>query len=69
MALNIYTSVAKGSKLKVRKLCGLIPAFVEIKGEKLVGEGGLEEFLYLCHNLTNRTKEYIQKSTIMKELG
>ena len=41
MALNIYTSVAKGSKLKVRKLCGLIPAFVEIKGEKLVGEGGL----------------------------
>ena len=41
MALNIYTSVTKGSNLKVRKLCGLIPAFVEVKGGKLIGEGGL----------------------------
>ena len=40
MALNFYTSVAKGIKtknLKVRKFWGLIPAFLEVTGEKLVG--------------------------------
>ena len=26
-------------KLKVRKFCGLIPMFVEVTGEKLVGGG------------------------------
>ena len=33
-----YTSVEKGLKLKVRKFWGLIPTFVEVTGEKLVGE-------------------------------
>ena len=37
MALKFYTSVAKGLKLKVRKICRKIPTFVEVKGEKLVG--------------------------------
>ena len=37
---EFYTSVAKGLKLKVRKFLGLIPTFVEITGEKLVGGGG-----------------------------
>ena len=37
MTLKFYTSVAKGLKLKVRKLWGLIPTFVEFTGEKLVG--------------------------------
>ena len=37
--LNFYTSVAKGLKLKVRKLLGLISTFVEVTGEKLVGAG------------------------------
>ena len=37
MALKFYTSVAKESKLKVRKFFGLIPTFVEVTGEKLVG--------------------------------
>ena len=36
MTLTFYTSVAKGSKLNVRTLFGLIPRFVEVKGEKLV---------------------------------
>ena len=36
--LKFYTSVAKGSKLKVRKFLGLIPTFVEVAGEKLVGK-------------------------------
>ena len=37
MTLNIYISVAKGLKLKVRKFLGLIPTFVEVTGEKMVG--------------------------------
>ena len=35
--LKFYTSVTKGLKLKVRKFSGLIPTFVEVTGEKLVG--------------------------------
>ena len=42
MNLKFYTRLAKGLKLKVRKVLGLIPTFVEVTGEKLVGlEGGL----------------------------
>ena len=36
MALKFYTSVAKGLKLKFRKLWRLILTFVEVKGKKLV---------------------------------
>ena len=35
--LKFYTSLSKGLKLKVRKFFGLIPTFVEVTGEKLVG--------------------------------
>ena len=35
--LKFHTSVAKGWKLQVRKFWGLIPTFVEVTGEKLVG--------------------------------
>ena len=38
MALKFYTSVAKRLKLKVREFCGKIPTFVEVTGEKLVGD-------------------------------
>ena len=34
--LKVYTSVAKGLKLKVRKFLGLIPTFVEVTAEELV---------------------------------
>ena len=37
MALKFYTCVAKGLKLKVRKFHRLIPTFVEVTVEKLVG--------------------------------
>ena len=37
MALKFYTNVGKGFKIKVRKSCRLIPAFVEVTREKLVG--------------------------------
>ena len=37
MALKFYNGVAKGFKLKVRKFYRLIPTFVEVTGEKLVG--------------------------------
>ena len=39
--LKFYTRVEKGLKLKVRKFWGLIPTFVEVTGEKLVGGWGL----------------------------
>ena len=35
--LKFYTSMAKRLKLKVRKFWGLIPIFVEVTEEKLVG--------------------------------
>ena len=35
--LKFYASVAKGLKLKLRKFWRLIPTFVEVTGEKLVG--------------------------------
>ena len=35
---KFYTSVTKGLKLKVTKFGGLNPTFVEVTGEKLVGE-------------------------------
>ena len=45
VALNFYTSVAKGLKLKVKEFYRLIPTFVEVTGEKLVGGGGLPPIL------------------------
>ena len=38
--MKFYTGVEKGLKLKVRKFLGLVPTFVEVTGEKLVGCGG-----------------------------
>ena len=35
--LTFYSSVEKGLKLKVEKYWGLIPTFVEVTEEKLVG--------------------------------
>ena len=37
MTLKFYISMVKELKLKVRKFSGLIPTFVEVTGEKLVG--------------------------------
>ena len=37
MALKFYNGVAKGFKLKVRKFYRLIPTFVEVTRENLVG--------------------------------
>ena len=46
--LRFYTSVAKGLKLQVRKFWRLIPTFVEVTGEKLVGgRGGFLALLIL----------------------
>ena len=42
--LKFYTTVAKRLKLKVRMFWGLSPRFVEVTGEKLVGES-------FCHLL------------------
>ena len=40
MGLKLVTSVENGLKLRVRKFCGLIPTFVEVTGEILVGGMG-----------------------------
>ena len=45
MVLKFYTSVAKGLKLEVRKL-RLVPAFIEVTGEKLVVMGGALPLLF-----------------------
>ena len=37
MALKFYTRVAKWLKLKVKNFLGLIPSFIEVREEKLVG--------------------------------
>ena len=50
--LNFYSSVTKVLKLKVRKFWELIPTFVEIAGEKLVGEG-----CFLPPPILNRLKQ------------
>ena len=46
MALTFYTSVTKVLKLKLGKFKGLIPTFVEVRGEKLAGGFG-----FLVHGL------------------
>ena len=35
--LRFYTSLLKGLQLKVRKFLRLVPTFIEVTGEKLVG--------------------------------
>ena len=40
MALKVYTSEAKGLKVKVKKFGGLIPTFLEVIGENQVGGKG-----------------------------
>ena len=37
MTLKFYSSMAKWLKLKVTKVWGLIPTFIEVTGEKQVG--------------------------------
>ena len=40
MAVKFSTNVTEGLKLKVRKFWWLIPTFVEVEREKLVGRRG-----------------------------
>ena len=49
MALDFYTSVAKGLKLKVKKFLGLIPTFAKVTEEKLAGGA-------FCSHILNRVK-------------
>ena len=53
--LKFYTSVTKGLKLKVRKFLELIPTFIEVTGEKLLGGGG-----FLAAPMLNRVKKPTQ---------
>ena len=58
-SLKFYTSVAKGLKLKVRKFWELIPTFVEVKGDKLVG------VTFLSH-LPPSTQSWIRLTIVTK---
>ena len=70
---KFYNSVAKGLKLKVKKVWRLIPTFVEVTWEKLVGGGGLfgpppilnrakEDFFQLMNNsVFVKTMENVRK--------
>ena len=49
MNLKVYTSVAKGIKLKFRRFYRLVPTFVEVSGGKLVGGGFPRLGLPLSH--------------------
>ena len=39
MALRFYTNVAKGLKLKLRKVWVLVPAFEEVTGDRVKNPG------------------------------
>ena len=59
---KIYTSLAKSLKLKVRKFCVIILTFVEVAGEKLVGNGG-----YFNRKITsNKTKHLVVENKLKK---
>ena len=49
--MKFYTSLSKGLKLKVRKCLGLIPTFVKVTGEKLIGRS-----FRPLHPILNRVK-------------
>ena len=53
LTLKLYTSVEKGFKLKVKKFWRINSTFVEVTGEKLVGEAFLvlNSLLLHCANL------------------
>ena len=57
MGLKFYHSVAKRSKLKVRKFWGLIPTLVESKGEKLVPGAFFSPILTCAFKIVIKKKE------------
>ena len=63
--LKFYTSVAKQFKLKVRKFLGLIPTFVEVTGEKMVG-GGLFAPPPLLNRVKCNWKHHIQEKQLQE---
>ena len=56
ITLKFYISVKKGFKLKFRRFLGLIPTFVEVTGEKMVGEGGCFPPHYFTEIFSSRNK-------------
>ena len=48
--LKLYTSLSKELKLKVRKFWRVIPTFVEVTGEKLVGGGAFWPYVTISGN-------------------
>ena len=66
MAFTFYTSVSKWLKLKVRRTWGLIPTFVEVKGEKLEFKLELSQIVSHPDNIKQIDKHIAwQKKTIL----
>ena len=61
LTLNFCTSVVKGLKYKVRKILGQIPTFVEVTGEKLVGD-----LFARKPSILNRVKVTIMRRTRLR---
>ena len=59
--MKFYGSVGKGLKLKVRKFWGLIPKFVEVTGEKLVGSGPFCPPLPILNRVKNLKVKIVEK--------
>ena len=66
MALKFYTSVAKGLKLKVRKFWGLIPTFVEVTREKLVGGSFCFAQIFLPLHPSPHTHPILNRVTVKR---
>ena len=69
--LEFYIILSKGIRLKVRKFWRLIPTFLEVTGEKLVGGGGgggafcLPPILNRVKQLFSYQKGIFHHSTVM----
>ena len=65
MNLKFYTSVGKGLKPKDKFFLGIIPTFVEVTVEKLVGRGGGGVGELFASPILNRVKEILLKNFVI----
>ena len=67
--LKLYTSVAKGVKLKVRQFFVLIPTFAKVTKEKLVGGGVGRGGGFFAFPILNRVKRFQRLCHVIWSIG
>ena len=67
--LKLYTSVAKGVKLKVRQFFVLIPTFAKVTKEKLVGGGVGGGGGFFAFPILNRVKRFKRLCHVIWSIG